>query len=155
MHSEVYEPIWFKFGMMIDKSELYIWILPVVISTWIQSHKSARNEQFLRPLSPSCLSFYMELGLLLRPVGLMNLILLLSRLSSVLGRDSALDVCVPADPRFISQDHYSNERLLTKTKINTGLCSVSYETISFKIGMKIDVTKRLYFDSGINDLSLH
>ena len=51
MHSEVYESVWSKLGMIIDTVALYILILLWLALTLIQGHRSARKQKLLPQLS--------------------------------------------------------------------------------------------------------
>ena len=44
MHSDVYESIWSKLGMMIDTIVLYILVLVLLFLTLIQGHRTARKQ---------------------------------------------------------------------------------------------------------------
>ena len=50
MHSDIYQWIWFKLGMMIDTIVLYILILVYLTLTFIQGHWSVRKQQLLSQL---------------------------------------------------------------------------------------------------------
>ena len=56
MHSDIYEPICFRLGMMIDTNEPYILMLVYVTLTLtltlIQDNRNARNKKILCDLSP-------------------------------------------------------------------------------------------------------
>ena len=49
MHSDVYELIWFQFGMMIDTTELHILILVYRTLTMVQGHRSAKKAKMCAP----------------------------------------------------------------------------------------------------------
>ena len=51
IHSDIYESIWFKLGLMTDTVELYILILVLLTLTLIQGHRSARKQKLWRQLS--------------------------------------------------------------------------------------------------------
>ena len=51
MHLDVYEPVWFKCGMIIDTMECYIFVCVKVILTFIQGHRSVRKLQPVHQLS--------------------------------------------------------------------------------------------------------
>ena len=51
MHSDVWELIWFKLGMMIDTVKFDILVLVYVALTMIQGHRSARKQKRLWQLS--------------------------------------------------------------------------------------------------------
>ena len=57
MHSNVYEWIWFRLGMMIDTVQLYIMILVLLTLTLIQSHRSARKQKPIHQLSHKVFSW--------------------------------------------------------------------------------------------------
>ena len=42
MHSDIYDPVWFKLGIMIDTLELYIFILIYVALILIQGYRDVR-----------------------------------------------------------------------------------------------------------------
>ena len=78
MHSDIYELIWFKCGVMIDTIELYILIL-VYYWAWPQCHRSVRKQKLLHQLSHKGNSWFaLNLVYCVRLVGLMILILHLS-----------------------------------------------------------------------------
>ena len=57
MHLDIYEPVWFKLGMMIETIELYS-LSPVYVTlTFIQAHRDARKLELLQ----SCQSILMIL----------------------------------------------------------------------------------------------
>ena len=69
--------------MMINSFELYILILIWLTMIMIQHHVSVRKQNFnLQSSYEGFQSFWMEFGVLLRHVDLMNLILIVSCLSS-------------------------------------------------------------------------
>ena len=45
MHSDIYELICFRLGLMIHGTELYIFILIFVTLTFIQDHRDARKQR--------------------------------------------------------------------------------------------------------------
>ena len=47
MHSDIYELIWFKLGLVIDTAELCMMTLGLVILTIIQGHRDAREQKLL------------------------------------------------------------------------------------------------------------
>ena len=52
MHSDIYEPAWFKHDLMRDTSDLYILILVHINLTLIPGHRDAREQNLLCQLSP-------------------------------------------------------------------------------------------------------
>ena len=56
MHLDVYEPLWFKLGMMMGVTELYILILVYLTFTFVQGHYNAGKRTLLRYLCQKVLS---------------------------------------------------------------------------------------------------
>ena len=50
MHFDVYKLIWFKDGLMIDTTDLYISIVVLVTLTLIQGHCNERKQKLLQRL---------------------------------------------------------------------------------------------------------
>ena len=85
MHSNVYESIWFKLGVMIDTIEFYILILNLWTLALIQGHRSARKQKHLPQLTDNVFIDFDGICILLRLVGVMNLKLILFCLFSIQG----------------------------------------------------------------------
>ena len=75
---------------MIDSIVLYILTLILLTLTLILGHKSARKQKLVHQLSHSFQSIWMEFGVLLRLVGVLNLIPILSRPFDIGGREPCL-----------------------------------------------------------------
>ena len=75
MHSEVHKSIWFKLGMVIDIIVMYILIL-VFLTVTFTVHRSARKQNTSAPMiSQSFELIWMEIGILLIHISVMNFIL--------------------------------------------------------------------------------
>ena len=87
MHSEIYELIWFKLCIMI----MYYWAqhfeTSLTILTLIQGHRDVRKQKLLHQLSLRFLIKLDGIGILLRLVGLVNIIPSLSRPISIRGKE--------------------------------------------------------------------
>ena len=91
MHLYIYVPIWFKRGVVIDTTEIYILIPVCVTSTLIQGHGDARKENKAVPIiSQSYEWIWLEFGMLLRLVCLINPMLIWSHLINIQRRESKL-----------------------------------------------------------------
>ena len=83
MHSAIYELVWSKLCMLMDTVALYILMLVLMTLTMIQSHMGATKHQLLYQSSHKVLIDQLESRVLLRLFGVMNLILILSRVISL------------------------------------------------------------------------
>ena len=72
--------------MLIDTIELYMLILVLLAVTFIQGHRCARKQEYLRQLSQSFQSIWIEFGVVLS-LGVMNLVLILSYPLNIQGRE--------------------------------------------------------------------
>ena len=130
MHSDVYEMICFKVGMVVDTIKHYILKLVCVTLNFIQDHRNARTEKTLAPvIAQSFQLIWMKFGVLWR-LGVMNLIIVINILSiRIQGREPYLCDFV-------------------------GLHSDIYRPIFFsKLGMMLETTK-LHFDISVDYLDL-
>ena len=86
MHSNFYELVWFKLNMMVNRIILYIFVLVLVtlnFMVWESKHVWTNyHTKFL--------SNWIEIGLLLKHVGQVNLILILSCLLNIWVREPCL-----------------------------------------------------------------
>ena len=71
---DIYEPVWFKFGLMTDTTKLYIGLLVSVTFILMHGYCSARKQKHQHQFSGIKFSFHFD-GLLklLRFLGLMDL----------------------------------------------------------------------------------
>ena len=58
MHSDICEPVWFKIGIMIVATELYILILVYMTLTIIQGHREERKQNFCSSFLPKLWTFF-------------------------------------------------------------------------------------------------
>ena len=77
-----------RFGMMIDTTKLYIWILDLNLDSRSQECKKAKPSAAI--ISESFQSLLVSLGILLTSAIAMNLILILSHPFNVQGREPCL-----------------------------------------------------------------
>ena len=98
MHWDVYEPMWFKLGVMIATAELSdASVGDHDLDSRSQEWKKAKISATV--ISQSFQSLWMEFGKLLRLVSFMNLVLSLSHSISTQGRETcSCDLDIPAFP---------------------------------------------------------
>ena len=89
MRLDAYELSWFKLGIMIDNIECHILIPVCWTLIYIQGHMCKKTGTSA-PIVSIFFPLWMELGVLLRLVGLMNLTIILSGPISVQGREPFL-----------------------------------------------------------------
>ena len=116
-----------RFGLITNTLELYILIQVYVALTFIQDHMDGRKITSAPIVSKSCQSLLMDIGILLRLVGVMNLILILFHL-------------------FISRKRTLLKWLLSRT-LNFGLHLD--QILSNFISMMIETTELYILMSGL------
>ena len=82
----------FKLGMILDATELYIWILVWLTLTYIQGHRGAKKQNLTHKfISESSYSVWMEFVTMLRLVGMMRLMIILSHVINIQRRERYVD----------------------------------------------------------------
>ena len=93
MLSDVYEFIWFKVSVVIDTIGLCSWMIVSLTLALIQGQRSKECEKAKTSMAIISQIFQlilMEFSMLLRLVGIVNLIVILSRLYNIQGREPCL-----------------------------------------------------------------
>ena len=122
MHSDVCDPMWFKLGMMIDTTELYIMTQVYITLTLIHGDRHARKVELLCQLSPKVINgFRWHLA-------------------------SCWDLLVRLSDTHFLCDYYSRENptsVISSKNLRSGI----YRLILVKLSLLIDITELLHFFS--------